>query len=91
MPESPSSPDQFGLSEADLPVPADEWDAGYMGCGEVIILLRMRMGKLDPGDVLKLTSHDLGAPEDLPAWCRITGRRLLRAEHPLYWIEAKSG
>ena len=90
MPDSTSPPDRFGLPEVELPAPADEWDAGHMGCGEVIILLRMRMRKLDPGDVLKLTSLDLGAPEDLPAWCRMTGRRLLRAEHPHYWIEAKS-
>ena len=84
-------PDPTGLSESELPAAADEWDAGHMGCGEVIILLRLRMRKLNPGDVLKLTSQDLGAPEDLPAWCRMTGRRLLRAEHPHYWIEAKSG
>jgi tRNA 2-thiouridine synthesizing protein A len=68
---------------------ADEWDAGDMGCGEVLILLRSRMKQLDPGDVLKLTTRDLGAPEDLPAWCRLTGRRLLRAAHPDYWIEQR--
>ena len=68
---------------------ADEWDAGDMGCGEVIILLRLRMQKLKPYDVLKLTAQDNGAPQDLPAWCRMTGRRLLRAEHPHYWIEQK--
>ena len=60
-----------------------------MGCGEVIILLRRRMQALQPGEVLLLTSQDLGAPEDLPAWCRMTGRRLLRAQHPHYWIEQK--
>ncbi len=68
-------------------VAADEWDAGDMGCGEVIILLRLRMQGLGPGEVFKLTTRDLGAPEDLPAWCRMTGRRLLRADHPDYWIE----
>ena len=68
---------------------ADEWDAGDMGCGEVIILLRQRMQKLKPHEVLRLTARDLGAPQDLPAWCRMTGRRLLRAEHPDYWIEQK--
>ncbi len=68
---------------------ADEWDAGYMGCGEVIILLRLRMEKLKPGELLRLTARDEGAPVDLPAWCRMTGRRLLRAEHPEYWIEQK--
>ena len=67
----------------------DEWDAGHMGCGEVIILLRKRMQKLNPGEIFKLTSQDLGAPEDLPAWCRMTGRRLLCAEHPHYWIEQR--
>ena len=66
---------------------ADEWDAGNMGCGEIIILLRLRMQKLGSGDVLRLTARDLGAPVDLPAWCRMTGRRLLRADHPVYWIE----
>ncbi len=66
---------------------ADEWDAGDMGCGEVIILLRLRMRKLDPGAVFRLTARDPGAPEDIPAWCRLTGRRLLRAAHPHYWIE----
>ncbi len=69
--------------------PADEWDAGAMGCGEILILLRSRMQKLEPGAVLKLTARDLGAPEDLPAWCRLTGRRLLRADHPNYWIEQR--
>ena len=91
MPEFRTPSDQLGLPESDIPAPSDEWDAGHMGCGEVIILLRLRMRKLNPGDVLKLTSLDLGAPEDLPAWCRLTGRRLLRAEHPHYWIEAKNG
>ena len=90
MPESSFTTDQFGLPESQLPLPADEWDAGHMGCGEVIILLRQRMRKLNPGDVLRLTSYDLGASEDLPAWCRMTGRRLLRADHPHYWIEAKA-
>ena len=89
MSEFRASTDQFGLLEADLPEPADQWDAGHMGCGEVIILLRLRMQALDPGEVFKLTTRDLGAPEEMPAWCRMTGRRLLRADHPDYWIEQK--
>ena len=80
-----------GIGDPGLLPVADEWDAGYMGCGEVIILLRKRMQSLKPGEVFKLTSQDLGAPEDLPAWCRMTGRRLLHAGHPHYWIEQKGG
>lgn len=70
---------------------AAEWDAGDMGCGEVIILLRIRMQGLKAGDVFKLAARDLGAPEDIPAWCRMTGRRLVRADHPNYWIEQTLG
>ena len=80
----PASPPADSRAGIDV---ADEWDAGDMGCGEVIILLRVRMRKLSPGEVFKLTASDLGAPEDIPAWCRLTGRRLLRARHPHYWIE----
>ena len=83
---NPASPDLDAVG--DLTV-ADEWDAGDMGCGEILILLRSRMKQLDPGDVLKLTARDLGAPEDLPAWCRLTGRRLVRTDHPNYWIEQR--
>ena len=85
----PKPPAQHSGAIEDMNVAA-EWDAGDMGCGEVIILLRMRMQKLSPGAVFKLTARDLGAPEDIPAWCRLTKRRLLRAEHPHYWIEQRS-
>ena len=88
MPEDSS--DMPAVLPALIPV-AEEWNAGHMGCGEVIILMRKKMQKLNPGDVFKLTTYDLGAHEDLPAWCRMTRRRLLRAEHPHHWIEQKGG
>jgi tRNA 2-thiouridine synthesizing protein A len=66
-----------------------EWDAGDMGCGDLVLELRMRIQALRPGEVLKLTARDPGAPQDLPAWCRLTGHTLLRAEHPEYWIQRK--
>lgn len=68
-----------------------EWDAGDMGCGELVLLLFQRMMKLQPGDVVKLRATDPGAPQDLPAWCNMTGHALTRAEHPLYWITKKEG
>ena len=74
--------------EHSLEIPfAGEWDAGHMGCGEILLLLRRRMQALGPGELFKLTARDPGAPEDMPAWCRLTGRRLIRANHPEYWIE----
>ena len=85
--QDPDSP--CGVAMDDIAV-ADEWDAGDMGCGEILILLRTRMRNFGPGEVLKLTTRDLGAPEDLPAWCRLTGRSLVRADHPDCWIEQSS-
>lgn len=65
------------------------WDAGDKGCGEIVMELRIVMQGLPPGALLQLTARDAGAPEDLPSWCRMTGHRLIRAEHPDYWIQRR--
>jgi len=76
------------MSEA---VPFDDaWDAGDMGCGDLVVRLRMKL-KAMPGQVLRVRATDLGAPSDLPSFCRMTGDTLLAhdpAAH-LYWIRAK--
>ena len=53
--------------------------AGMMGCGELILELRQRLNQLPPQGIFKLIARDSGVPEDLPAWCRMTGHRLVRA------------
>ena len=63
------------------------WDAGEMGCGELLIELRFKMAELKKGQVFKLIARDPGAPEDMPSWCRMTGHKLLKAEHPQYFLE----
>jgi tRNA 2-thiouridine synthesizing protein A len=68
---------------------SDEWDAGETGCGELLMLLTPRMRSLPPGGILRLIARDAGAPEDLPAWCRMTGHKLIHAEHPEYWIKRR--
>jgi tRNA 2-thiouridine synthesizing protein A len=74
------------------PMKADvEWDAGDMGCGELVLELRMRLEAMRPGGRIKLTARDPGAPEDMPAWCRLTGHALVSAKHPVYWIQRKEG
>jgi tRNA 2-thiouridine synthesizing protein A len=55
----------------------DEWDAGDMGCGPLLLELRKRLRAM-PGRVLKVRALDPGAPLDLPAWCRLTTNELLR-------------
>ena len=65
------------------------WDAGDTGCGELLLELRARVAGLRPGQVFELIAHDLGAPADIPAWCRLTGHTLVSQEHPVYRIRRK--
>lgn len=69
--------------------PAAAWDAGDRGCGELALELKLRMRRLDPGARLLLTTTDAGAPEDIPAWCRLTGNLLVGAAPPRYLIESR--
>jgi tRNA 2-thiouridine synthesizing protein A len=69
--------------------PAREFNAGDKGCGEIAMELRTAMLALPPRAVLKLIAYDAGAPEDVPAWCRMTRHQLLRAEPPVYWIQRR--
>jgi len=78
------------VAAAAAPVVA-EWDAGAMGCGELILELRFRVDTLRPGQIMKLTARDPGAPADIPAWCRMTGHALIAAAHPVYLIQRKEG
>ncbi|MBL8896375.1 MAG: sulfurtransferase TusA family protein [Planctomycetes bacterium] len=66
-----------------------EWDAGEMGCGELVVELKLKFRELAPRTVLRLRALDSGALEDIPAWCGLTGHKLLEAAHPLYWIQRK--
>jgi tRNA 2-thiouridine synthesizing protein A len=67
---------------------AAEWDAGEMGCGELLMLLNPRVKALAPGGVFRLVARDPGAI-DMPAWCRLTGHQLISANHPEYLIRRK--
>ena len=66
-----------------------EWDAGHLGCGELILELRFRLDTMKPGQIMKLTAHDPGAPADIPAWCRMTGHALVGGQPPVYLIQRK--
>lgn len=70
-------------------VPADTWDAGDMACGELVMALRGKLNALPPGAVIKVIATDPAAPEDLPAWCRLTGNPLVRMSHPEYHVRRK--
>ena len=73
------------------PIATDEtWDAGSLGCGPLLLELRNRMRAM-PGKTLLLVALDLGAPQDIPAWCRVTGNRLVESDlaRSRYWIQSK--
>ena len=65
------------------------WDAADLACGVLLLGLRGRMEAMRPGQVLRLIAQDTSVPEDLPAWCRLTGHTLLSAAHPVYLIRRK--
>lgn len=71
------------------PNPDAIWDAGTLGCGDLVLELRERLAALRPGRTLLVIAVDAGAPEDLPAWCRLTGHVLVDARHPRYRIRRK--
>ena len=68
---------------------SDEWNAGSIGCGELLVKLYLRMRDLQPGQMFRLVSLDPAAPEEMPSWCRLTGHYLVSAQHPEYWIKRK--
>ncbi|MDQ0255276.1 tRNA 2-thiouridine synthesizing protein A [Evansella vedderi] len=56
------------------------YDAGPIGCGELIMNVFLKMKTLQPGQVMEVISYDLGAVEDIPAWCRMQGHTLLYSQ-----------
>ena len=70
-------------------VPVAVWNAGPMGCGDLVLELRTRLAALPPGAVFELRAEDPGAPIDLPAWCKLTGHSMVAVAHPTYRIRRK--
>ena len=66
------------------------WDAGDLGCGDLVLELKSRLAAI-PGQILRVIALDPGAPEDIPAWCRLTGHLLVHQEKATasYWIRAR--
>lgn len=81
--------ESFAVASFDVEPFDAEWDAGSLGCGELVLELRQRLRALTPGRILKLIAQDPGAPVDLPSWCRLTGHRLIHAEPPVFLIQRK--
>ena len=77
------------MNDQDRQTVDDRWEAGEIGCGQLIVGLNKALAALRPGQRLELVTHDGGAPIDIPAWCRMTGHKLQSANHPNYIIEKR--
>lgn len=52
-------------------------DARRTLCPMPVIKTQNRVNELSPGDTLEVTCTDPGALNDIPAWCRINGHKIL--------------
>lgn len=55
-------------------------DCKGLSCPMPIVKLAQKMKEQQPGQVLELLADDVGAREDVPAWCNRTGNELLGME-----------
>jgi tRNA 2-thiouridine synthesizing protein A len=86
---TPRSGDSMSRGTAAPSRSDSEWDAGDLGCGDLVLELRVKLMAMKSGQVLKLTARDPGARHDLPAWCGLTGHALVQAEPPIYFIQRR--
>jgi tRNA 2-thiouridine synthesizing protein A len=77
------------VTDVALPEAQATLDGGDRRCGELILALKRTIERLAAGQVLKLICRDPGAREDLPAWCRMTGHRLLWGDGHTFYIARK--
>lgn len=49
-----------------------------LACANLTPAIKKEMQKLQPGQVLEVISDDFASREGVPAWCRLTGNKLLR-------------
>jgi len=54
-------------------------DAKRLLCPMPVIRTQDKIKELAPGDILEVVCTDPGALNDVPAWCRINGHKVLDA------------
>lgn len=64
----------------------NRFDGADTGCGELLIDLKIHFRPLAGGTRVLVIARDAGAPEEMPAWCRMTKHGLLDSAHPYYLI-----
>ncbi|HEY9147894.1 MAG TPA: sulfurtransferase TusA family protein [Gammaproteobacteria bacterium] len=54
-----------------------ELDARRLFCPMPVIRTQDKVAELQPGDLLEVFATDPGVVNDIPAWCRINGHRVV--------------
>lgn len=55
-------------------------NARYLLCPLPVIRVQEKVKTLTPGDILEVVGTDPGVMQDIPAWCRINGHRILETQ-----------
>ena len=55
-------------------------DTKGLMCPMPIVQLAKKVKEMRPGQVLELVADDVGAKEDVPAWCSRTGHQLVGSD-----------
>ncbi|BCG62821.1 MAG: tRNA 2-thiouridine synthesizing protein A [Methyloprofundus sp.] len=61
-----------------------ELDARRLLCPLPVIRTQDKVKLLQKGDVLQVTCTDPGVMQDIPAWCRINGHKVLETQSGEY-------
>ncbi len=64
-----------------------ELDARNLMCPLPVIRAQDRIKTMHSGELLNVVCSDPGALNDIPAWCRINGHRVVSTRHDDYHIE----
>ena len=75
------------------PVKRETLDARRLLCPLPVIRVQDRVARLAPGTVVEVICTDPGALNDIPAWCRINGHRVLetRSDGDEYLVVVQVG
>ena len=58
----------------------EQLDARRLLCPMPVIRVQNKVAELTPGDTLEVVCTDPGVLNDIPAWCRINGHRVLSSQ-----------
>ena len=64
-----------------------ELDARNLMCPLPVIRTQDRVKTMQPGERLRVICTDPGALNDIPAWCRINGHRVVSKQQGEYTVE----